>query len=155
MFGAELAVGYVFAWAVRKARRAGQAADGVVDQAVDAGVERVHRLVAERLGGAPALAQVQDEAAQSAELSPQARQFLQLALEYEAGRDAAFARALEEAVRTAQAAAPVTASGDGIAVGGSVHLHAEGGSVAALRVGDVTLGGAQQAPGQPGPPPGA
>lgn len=148
MFGTELAVGYVFAWAVRKARRAAGAADDVVDQAVDAGVERVHQLVTQRLGGAPALAQVEDEAtAESAELSPQARQFLQLALEYEAGRDAAFARALEEAVRAAQAAAPVTASDDGIAVGGNVELHAEGGSVAALRVGNVTLGNPQQ----PGP----
>lgn len=151
MFGAELAVGYVFAWAVRKARRAAGAADGVVDQAVDAGVERVHQLVAERLGGERALARVEDEAAAgTGELSPQARQFLQLALEDAAGRDAAFARALEDAVTAAQAASgsTVTASDDGIAVGGNVRLHAEGGSVAALRVGDVTLGN----PPPPGPP---
>lgn len=151
MFGAELAVGYVFAWAVRKARRAAGAADGMVDQAVDASVERVHQLVTQRLGGERALARVEDEAvAPGAELSPQARQFLQLALEDEAGRDAAFAQALEEAVAAARAASgtSVTASDDGIAVGGDVRLHAEGGSVAALRVGDVTLGNPQQ----PGPP---
>jgi hypothetical protein len=36
VFGAELAVGFVVAWAVRKARRVAGAADEAVDQALDA-----------------------------------------------------------------------------------------------------------------------
>jgi hypothetical protein len=153
MFGAELAVGYVFAWAVRKARRAAGAADEVVDQALDAGVERVHEVVAERLGGERALARVEEEAAAGAgELSEQSRQFLLLALEDAAGGDAAFARALERAVAAVQEAeaggASVLAFGDGIAVGGNVEIKADGGSAAALRMGDVKLGN----PPVPGPP---
>lgn len=144
MFGLELAVGYVFAWAVRKARRAAGTADGIVDQAVDAGVERVHRLVTERLGGDGALARLEEEATAGAEeLSARTGQRLQLALEDEAERDPAFAQALEEAVAAAKAAqgGSVTASGDGIAVGGDVTIRAEGaGSVAALKMGDVTIG---------------
>jgi|SRR5882757_6235513 len=153
MFGAELAVGYVVAWAVRKARRVAGAADEVVDQALDSAVDRVHDLVAERLGGERALARVEEEAAAgSGELSEQSRQFLLLALEDEAGRDAAFARDLKQAVaavREAQAGgASVLASGDGIAVGGNVDIKAEGGSAAAVRMGDVRLGN----PPLPGPP---
>jgi hypothetical protein len=151
MFGAELAVGYVFAWAVRKARRVAGAADEVVDQALDAGVERVHELVAERLGGERALARVEEEAtAGSGELSQQSRQFLLLALEDAAGSDAGFARALEQAVAAVQEAGGVSvlASGDGIAVGGNVEVKAEGGSAAALRMGDVRL----ENPPLPGPP---
>jgi hypothetical protein len=151
MFGAELAVGYVFAWAVRKARRVAGAADEVVDQVLDAGVERVHQLVAERLGGERALARVEEEAAAgSGELSQQSRQFLLLALEDAAGSDAAFARALEEAVAAVQEAggASVLAAGDGIAVGGNVEVKADGGSAAALRMGDVRLGN-PPLPGQP------
>ncbi|WP_327289293.1 hypothetical protein [Streptomyces sp. NBC_01198] len=153
MFGAELAVGYVFAWAVRKARRVAGAADEVVDQTLDAGVERVSRLVTDHLGGERALARVEEEAAAGAvELSRQTRQFLLLALEDEAGRDAAFAQALEEAVTAARAAeaagASAVASGDGIAVGGNVGIRAENGSAAALRMGDVTLGNPRP-PGSP------
>lgn len=153
MFGAELAVGYVFAWAVRKVRRVAGAADEVVDQALDASVERVHQLVVERLGGERALARVEEEAAAgSAELSEQSRQFLLLALDDAAGRDAVFAQALERAVAAVQEAqaggAAVLASGDGIAVGGNVDIKAESGSAAALRMGDVTLGNPQV----PGPP---
>ncbi|MFI0940240.1 hypothetical protein [Streptomyces sp. NPDC021020] len=144
MFGLELAVGYVFAWAVRKARRAAGTADEIVDQAVDAGIERVHRLVTERICGDGTLARVEEEAASgAAELSPRTRQRLQLALEDEVERDPAFAQALQEAVAAAKAAqgTSVSASGDGIAVGGDVTVRAEGaGSVAALRMGDVTVG---------------
>ncbi|WP_052397690.1 hypothetical protein [Streptomyces sp. NRRL F-5123] len=144
MFGVELAVGYVFAWAVRKARRAAGTADGIVDRAVDAGMERVHQIVTERLDGDGTLARVEEEAASgAAELSPRTRQRLQLALEDEAERDPAFAQALEEAVSAAKAAqgTSVTASGNGVAVGGDVTIRAEGaGSVAALTMGDVTIG---------------
>lgn len=153
MFGAEIAVGYVFAWAVRKARRVAGAADAVVDETLDATVERVHQVVSERLGTSPALARVEEEAASGAvELSGDGQQFLRLTLEHEAGRDAAFARLLEEAVTAARAAeqsrGPAFAAGDGIAVAGNVDLKAEGGSVAALRVGNVTFG----APPAPEPP---
>lgn len=50
-----------------------------------------------------------------------------------------------------QAASCAVSAGDhGVAVGGSVDVRADHGSVAALRVGDVTVGN----PSQPGPPQG-
>jgi hypothetical protein len=106
VFGAELVVGYVVAWVVRKVRRVAGAADEVVDQALDAGVERVHDLVAERLRGQRALAAVEEEAAAGGgEVLVRSRQFLQLAIEDAAAGDAAFAAALDEAVAAVQVAA--------------------------------------------------
>ena len=55
MMGIELAVGYVCAYLVRKARRAGGRVDEDVDQALDAGLDRLHALVQERLGESPGL----------------------------------------------------------------------------------------------------
>ncbi|MFK4143472.1 hypothetical protein ACI2LZ_33735 [Streptomyces filamentosus] len=58
---------------------------------------------------------------------------------------------LQSLVQEQQAAAGgVSAREHGVAVGGSVEVRADHGSVAALRVGDVTLGN----PSQPGPPQG-
>lgn len=153
VFDAELAVGSVFAWAARKARRAAGAADDVVNQALDTSVEQVHQLVAERLNGQRSLARVEEEAAAgAAELSQRSRQFLLLAIEDAVGGDAVFAQALEGAVAAVQAVqsagGTVLASGDGIAVSGNVDIKAGFGGVAALRMGDVTLGN----PPAPGPP---
>jgi hypothetical protein len=106
VFGAELAAGYVIAWAVRKVRRVAGAADEAVDQALDAGVERVHDLVVGRLGGQRALEVVEEEAAAAGgEVSARSRQFLQLAIEDAAAGDEVFAGVLQEAVAAVQAAA--------------------------------------------------
>ncbi|NJP47744.1 chromosome partitioning protein [Actinacidiphila epipremni] len=142
MFGAEIAVGYVFAWAVRKLRRVAGPADQLVDEALDATVERVYDVVTARLGGERALARVEEEAQSgAAELSPANRQLLQLTLEDEARRDDGFAAQLAEAVEAAQAAeaqhGPLVATGKGIVVGGNVDIKAEDGSMAALQMGDV------------------
>ncbi|WSJ72330.1 hypothetical protein OG294_39685 (plasmid) [Kitasatospora sp. NBC_01302] len=57
---------------------------------------------------------------------------------------------LRALVQEQAASGGVTAGDHGVAVGGSVDVRADHGSVAALRVGDVTLGN----PSQPGPPQG-
>lgn len=153
MFGAEIAVGYVFAWAVRKLRRVAGPADQLVDEALDATVERVYDVVTARLGvNAPPLEGVEEEAAAGAvELSEDSRTFLRLALEREANRDAGFAAQLAEAVEAAQAAeaqhGPLVATGKGIVVGGNVDIKAEDGSMAALQMGDVHF----NAPPKPAP----
>lgn len=62
-----------------------------------------------------------------------------------------FAAELQTLLREQTGAAGGVAAGDGgVAVGGSVEVRADHGSVAALRVGDVTLGN----PSLPGPPQG-
>ncbi|WP_120314434.1 chromosome partitioning protein [Streptomyces sp. TLI_171] len=101
----EIAVGYVFAWAVRKARLVAGRADAEVDRAVEAGMDRVHRVVSGKLGGDQALAQVEEEAgAEPAELAAETRQWLELSLNRAATRDAEFAAALVAAVQAVQSA---------------------------------------------------
>jgi hypothetical protein len=149
--GVEIAVGYVCAYLVRKARRAGQQADAEVDRVVDAGMEHVHDLVSGALGEDRALG-LAEEQAQAGEVSERTQQRLVLAVDEAAEDDTEFARALREAVEQVQEAArasgAVVASGDGIAIGGSTTITADGGSAAAVRMGDVSLGN----PPVPGPP---
>ncbi|GGQ68789.1 hypothetical protein GCM10010195_25350 [Kitasatospora griseola] len=153
--GVEIAVGYVFAWAVRKARLVAGRADGEVDRALETGMDRVHDLVTTTLGQDPALTRAVAEAgAETAVLSANTRQWLALSLNDRAEQDPQFAAALLAAVQVVQNAersAGVSASGDGIAVNGPVTINATGaGSVAAIRIdGPVTVG----VPA-PTPPPG-
>jgi hypothetical protein len=104
--GVELAVGYLIAWAVGKARRVAGRADAEVDAVLDAGMDRLHEVVAARLGADPALEQAVTEAASGPDaVSDRTRTRLNLALEEAAEQDPAFASALQEAVAGVQAAA--------------------------------------------------
>ncbi|MGE7439043.1 MULTISPECIES: hypothetical protein [Kitasatospora] len=95
----ELAVGYLFAWAVRKARRVAGRADAEVDSALDAGMDRLHKVVVSRLGAEPALESMMQEAAsEREELTVRTRKRLELALEDAAEHDAEFTEALRQAV---------------------------------------------------------
>jgi hypothetical protein len=157
MTGIELAVGYVAAWAWRKARRVAGRADAEVDQVLDAGMDRLHQLVSSKLAGDRALAQLEAEAganldAESA--SPRTRERVRLALEDAAEADGDFAAqlaALVEQLQEAKASQGVVAGDHGLAAGGDVDVHAEGGSVAGGVIhGNVNLGN----PPPPGPRPG-
>ncbi|MEV6010153.1 hypothetical protein AB0M29_25480 [Streptomyces sp. NPDC051976] len=103
----ELAVGYLIAWAVGKARRVAGRVDAEVDAALDAGMDRLHEVVAARLGADPALEQAVTEAASGdpEAVSDRTRTRLNLALEEAAEQDPAFASALDEAVSSVRAAA--------------------------------------------------
>ncbi|WP_265560305.1 hypothetical protein [Streptomyces hygroscopicus] len=152
MTGVEIAVGYAFAWLVRKAKRVAGQADEEVDRGLEAAMDRLHELISAKLGQDPALERAGEEAeAGQMELSPRTRQRLELAVEDAAERDSAFSEALNRAVKDLQAATTpvggVSVTGDGQAVGGDVDIRAEHGSVAALRMGDVSLGN----PSAPGP----
>ncbi|MER5699516.1 hypothetical protein ABT255_53470 [Streptomyces mirabilis] len=151
MTGIEIAVGYLFAWGVRKARRVGDRADAEVDRALDAGMDRLHDLVSRKLDEDPALHRLAEEAGAGQEApSERTRQRVQLAIEDAAEQDRDFAEALNSAVEQLQKLGPAgTASaGDGgVAVGGNVSIHSESGSAAAWTMGDVNLGN----PPQPGP----
>jgi hypothetical protein len=156
MTGIEVAVGYVFAWLVRKAGRVAGRADAEVDRGLDAGMDRLHDLVSRKLGPDPALARALEEAESGQEeLSGRTRRRLVDSLEDTAERDPDFARALLDLVEQLQAAgavpAPggVSASGEGVAVGGPVTVRAENGSAAALKMNDVTIGAAPD-PHRPG-----
>ncbi|MEW2518997.1 hypothetical protein [Actinacidiphila alni] len=133
----EIAVGYLCAWLVAKARRVAGRADAEVDRGLDAGMERLHELVSGALGEDPAFRRAAAEA-ESGDVSPRTRRRLVDALDEAAEQRPELAASLREAL-SAFPAAPV-ASGDGIAVGGDVDIRADRGSAAALRIGDVTLG---------------
>jgi hypothetical protein len=134
--GAELVVGYVFAWLARKGWRAARRADAQVDQAIDAAVDRLggklHELVAGKLHGDASLVRLNEEADQGAvEPSARTRTRVALAIEDATERDTAFGAAIEELVCRLQATqGGVSAGAGGIAVGGDVRVSADGGAFA-------------------------
>lgn len=76
--GVEIAVGYVCAWLVGKARRVGGRVDAEVDRGLDAGVERVHQVVSRALGGDSALERAAEEA-EGGEVSVRTRRWSRMA----------------------------------------------------------------------------
>jgi len=138
-----LIVGYVIAWMVRKAKRAGGRLDAEVDTAMDAGLDKLHQVVAARLGADPALTEAQEEAA-TGQVSELTRQRVELSIQAAAGKDPAFAQTVAELVGQLQAAEKAggqVAAGHGSAnVAGNVDIHAEDGAAAAWNMGDVSFG---------------
>lgn len=61
MFGADVAVGALAAWALAKARRIGAPADAEVNRVLDVAAERLHDVVSAKLGGDPALTVLEQE----------------------------------------------------------------------------------------------
>ncbi len=96
-------IGYLVTWAIRKARRAGAKLDSTVDAAMDIGLDRLDSLVRTKLGGHPALKELDDEAAQAptaptddaeagtAGVTELTRQQLELSLQSALAKDTAFA----------------------------------------------------------------
>ncbi|MEU0815209.1 hypothetical protein ACWCQW_09940 [Streptomyces mirabilis] len=119
MTGVEVAVGYAFAWLVRKARRVAGRADAEVDRGLDAGMDRLHDLISAKLGDDPALQRAAEEAeAGLEEPSERTRRRLADSLDDAAERDTAFAEALQQAVAEIQAVSQ-TAGADGGVVSGN------------------------------------
>ena len=158
MFGAEIVVGYVFAWVAGRARRAATRADAHVDAAVDAGVDRLsgklHVLVAGKLNGDPALGRLTSEASEGLSApTEQATQQMVLALQGAAASDPDFARSIRDLANelkaALEAASGVSASAGGLAVGGSLTITAQDGSIAA---GVINGGASVGNPPVPAPP---
>ena len=159
MVGLELVVGYLIAWATRKARRVGSRLDGEVDYALDAGLDRLHDAVAGQLGADPALTDLDQEASTAGGVvGDLTRRRVDLAIEAAATRDPSFGEELRlildglAALDGGRAAAEVSASGTGaVAVGGNVDIRADRGGAAALSIGTANIGAPPQT--QPGPVP--
>ncbi|MGW2640973.1 hypothetical protein [Streptomyces sp. NPDC001348] len=158
MVGAELVVGYVFGWLLRKAKHAANRADGQVDAALDASVdslcERLHGLVSDKLARDPGFDRLTQEAAQGQEHpSPRTAQRVALALEEAAEEDEQLAREVDALITQLQALGGVrtNASDGGVAVTGALEIQADSGSIAAA----VIHGGARvERPHRPDPPQG-
>ncbi|MER5603986.1 hypothetical protein [Streptomyces sp. NPDC002265] len=103
----EIAVGYVCAWLVGKARRVAGRADAEVDRGLDAGMDRLHDLVSRKLDQDPALQQAREEADSGQEqLTERTRRRLTDSLEDAVERDEQFAAALQQLVEQLQAKDP-------------------------------------------------
>ncbi len=152
--------GYVIAWAVRKARRVGRRLDAEADTAIDVGLDRLHELVAAKLGGHPVLAELEEEAAAGGggEVSELTRQQVELALTAAAQKDEAFELAVTELVarlrEAEQASGRSVIAGAGSAVfAGDAHAQADHGGFAFGQVaGDVNVDRGRLDPPRPGRP---
>jgi hypothetical protein len=67
--GVEVAVGFLVAWVLGKASRAARRADAVADQVVDTGVDKLGRLILDKLGTDPAVERLQVEAGEQGRVS--------------------------------------------------------------------------------------
>jgi hypothetical protein len=95
MIGFELVAGYLAAYAIRKAQRAGKRADAEVDYALDSTLDRLHALVAKKLGDDPAIRKLQHEAEEGAPTQRTAQR-VTLAVEDAVENDAEFEARIRE-----------------------------------------------------------
>jgi hypothetical protein len=110
-----LVVGYLAAWVARKARRVGDRVDRALDDALDARVDRLCDLVVRKLGGEPALTQLEQEVAEGVD-NERTKVRLQLAVEDAAERDPSFAdelRVLVEQIRSEPSGIVINAKAEG------------------------------------------
>jgi hypothetical protein len=153
LIGFELVAGYLAAWTVRKARRAGERLDQDADEVMDAGLDRLHDLILAKLGPDPAVEKLEKEAAEGLVSVRTERRVLDAVIDA-AENDGQFATelgAVLAALRLSGAPAGVTASGErSAAVGGNAEIRAEHGSAAALTMSDVRIGGPAVDPTGPG-----
>ncbi|WP_410618672.1 hypothetical protein [Amycolatopsis sp. cmx-8-4] len=152
MVEAGVVVGYGIAWVVRKVRRAAGRLDAEVNAVVDGSLDRLHDMVAAKLGLDPAWKDLRDEAATDEQVSDLTRQRVELAIQAAAAKDAEFTKAVTDLVTQLRAAEGPTAVGAGsTAIAGDVDVHAESGSVAAWNItGGVHLGTPPPDPSAPG-----
>jgi hypothetical protein len=154
---AGMAAGYVIAWALRKARRAGSRLDAEADGVIDAGLDRLHEVVAAKLGGHPVLEELEEETAGGVgQVSELSRQQVELALTAAARKDEVFGRTVMELVARLREAeqvkgGPVVAGAGSAVFTGDAHAEADGGGIAFGQVaGDVHLSRGPTGPQAPG-----
>jgi hypothetical protein len=144
MMGLEIVAGFLVAWAVRKVRRVGTRVDAEVDQALDAGLDRLHELVAGKLGQEPALVKLTTEVEQSGEASSRTQERVRLALEDAAETDSGFASdlaAVVEHLQDIQGQAGVAIAGQhGVAVSGDVQADRGAVAIGGVSGGTVSIG---------------
>jgi hypothetical protein len=151
--------GYVIAWAVRKARRAVGRLDNEADAVIDAGLDRLHEMVAARLADHPVIAELVEEAEHAAlndvKVSEVTRQQVELALAAAAREDEAFGRAVTELAawlgEVRQAVGQATSRQGAAVFTGDARVEANRGGIAFGQVaGDVHIAQEPGNPPQPG-----
>lgn len=149
---------YVIAWALRKARRVGDRLDTEADGVIDAGLDKLHEIVENKLSGHPVLAELVEEAEEAGDgqqITDLTRQQLELALTAAAKKDDIFGgtvTSLVEQLRDAeQVAGKSVIAGSGSTVfTGDAKAIAESGGIAIGQAGSVAIHGRPPTPPQPG-----
>ncbi|MEU9247429.1 hypothetical protein [Streptomyces sp. NPDC048385] len=154
---AGVVAGYVVAWAVRKARQASDRVDAEVDTVIDAGLDKLHTVVAAKLGAHPALDDLAEEAAaEEGQVSELTRQQVELAVTAAARKDDEFGRSVTDLVAQLRAAekngGTSVVTGAGSRVFGDADVQASGSGIAVGNVGgDVNVNGVAAGGHRPGP----
>jgi hypothetical protein len=103
-----LVIGYLTAWAAQKARRIAGRADGMVDQVLDATMDRLDSAVLGKVGDHPAIVRFEWEAAHGT-VNEMTTRHAEEAIGVAVGRDEVFAaelRALVDEIRAAATTQP-------------------------------------------------
>jgi hypothetical protein len=151
---ASVITGYVIAWVMRRARHVGDRLDAQTDAALDAGLDKLHEVVATRLGAHPALDDAREEATGEGQVSELTRQRIELEIAAAARKDDAFGQAVTDVVTQLRAAEQatgrsVTAAPGSTVFTGDAYVQARDSGIAVGQVGgDVRLG----SPGLGDPP---
>jgi hypothetical protein len=95
MVGLELVAGYLAAWGVRRLKSVGKRVGAEVDEAVDVGLDRLHDVIAAKLGPDPALVKLEAEVSQGAEPSDRTLRRVQDAVENAVEEDPGFGAVIE------------------------------------------------------------
>lgn len=98
MIGLELVAGYLAAYAIRKAQRTGKRADAEIDYALDGALDRLHKVISEKLGDDPAIRRFEQDAGAGTSTQRTAQR-VTLAVEDAAESDAEFAARIREVLR--------------------------------------------------------
>lgn len=114
MGGLELVAGYLVVWGVRKLKRVGKRLDEETDEVIDAGLDRLHDTIAEKLGTDPALVKLDAEVSQGLEPSERTLRRVQDSVEDAAEEDPDFAALLADLLATLEEARKSAPSGAGI-----------------------------------------
>jgi hypothetical protein len=121
---------------------------------IDAELDRMHDLVAEKLGLDPALQKLEVSAAGGEEVGDRTRRRVLDALADAVEADDQFARALQELLSEMKATPAVHMAGASGArsasVGHDASIKADHGSAAGLTMGDITIGASPEDPPKPG-----
>jgi hypothetical protein len=130
----------VIAWALRKARRVAGRLDNEVDTAADAAVDKLHEVVAAKLGTHPALEDLEEEsAAADGQISELTRQQVELAITAAARKDDEFGQTVTELVAQVRAerigGVSVAAGAGSRTFVGDAHANAQGSGIAFGQVG--------------------
>jgi hypothetical protein len=148
--GIEVAVGFLVAWLAKKAKRVGDRLDHETDQALDAGLDRLHHVIAEKLHGDKVLIKLDREVSETGTATPRTQQRIRLALEDAVDEDPDFAARLAAIVQHLNGEhgrASALATGDNAtAIAGDATICADRGSIAAWSVGTISLGGERPDP---------